>query len=557
MTPFENNDIDQLLTQVEALLQDERPVEALDLIERARRLEPRHAWMMLFRGVALGQLGRIDEAVDQLIAAADEHTDDIDIQVDTARHLSLFGQAQDALICANRAIAIDAEDEGAHAVLGEVLERLGRISEAVPSRELALLGDPDDADSRYYLAVDLCDLGRYQEAYEVAEPLFGEFADDADIVRLHGACLSYLGRHTDALIKWAELERLEGVTPNLLHNRASTLDVLGRHEEALATIDEAVLAEPDVAVNYYTRGMINEHLERNGDAIEDYLIALAYDHEHIEAAINLVELAAAIDAVDTTLVRVNRLLDAEPSSAKLAYARGRLEMEAGEFVTGQEHIEEAVRREPQLAVGWYTLSILYAVTGNPEKAVNAADRALLEFPDDPGLWLNRGQALHDLKRYPEAMDCYDKAAVLAPDDGIPWFHLGRLLLLDLERPQDARGVLREALRLTPDNDSAAWMLALCYLRLGQTAEAEQELQRLMVGYPDHLWGRLVQAALHAQRGEIDDAFTNLRIATEQGYDTRLLLHEPLFEPLWADPRFDGMLRGATKRHRHPEGRIFE
>lgn len=551
MTPYEN-EIDELLSQAEVLLQDEKPIEALALLDRARSIEPRHGWTMLFRGVALGQLGRADEAVEQLISAADEQREDIDIQVDAARHLSVLDQYQDALICAQRALTLDDADAGALAVAGEAMERLGRITEAVPLREEALVHDPTDVDSRYYLAVNLCDLGRYEEAFTVAMPLIEEFSDDPDIIRLHGACLSYLGRHHEALSRWAELERLEGITPNLLHNRASTLDVLGLHDEAMMTIDEAIALEPDIALNYYTRGMINEHRQDDVAAIEDYLAALVRDPDHLDASINLVEVAVALNVVPTVLERVDHLLTFNPTAAKLVYARGRLLMETSEMEEGIQAIELAVRLEPSLGVGWYTLTILYGMTGDIEKAVTAAQHALRFFPDDPGLWFNRGLALHDLRRYPEAMACYDRATTLAPDDPMPWLQMARMLLLDLERPADARGALKEVLLLQPDNQSAKWMLGLSCLRLGRVDEADQVAHDLIGTDPDHLWGRLVRAAMYANQGNLDAAFADLQVAAMQGYDTRLLLSEPLFEALWSDPRFDECLRGSSESAENPE-----
>ena len=536
MIPFEN-ELDQLLTQAEALLQDQKPMEALDLLERARTLEPHHAWTMLFRGVALGQLGRTEEAVPQLIGAADDHIEDIDVQVDAARHLSLLEYHQDALICANRAVEIDANDAGAHAVRAEVLERLGRINESLPSRETALALDPDDTDSRYYLAVDLCDIGRYDEAYETAQPLFEQFLDDPDIVRLHGACLSYLDRHQEALAKWAELERLEGVNPNLLHNRASTLDALGLHDEALATISETIDLEPDEALNYYTRGMIYENAGDYEAAIADYLTALTQDVNHLDAAINLVELATSVDATRMVLDRISVLREEHPDSAKLLYVFGRLAMDVNELELAQRTLEEAILREPGLGICWYTLAMLYSMDGRPEAAMAATDRALREFPDDAALWLTRGQALQDLRRFPEAMECYDQAATVLPDDDTPWFYLGRLLLLELDRPLAARGALKEALRLHPDNDAAMWMLALCQLRTGQSAEGSLLIQQLLSRDPDHLWGRLLRAAWYVQQGELELALTDLQYAASQGYETQLLLNEPLFEPLWSDTRF--------------------
>ncbi len=168
--------------------------------------------------------------------------------------------------------------------------------------------------------------------------------------------------------------------------------------------------------------------------------------------------------------RINQLLEKEPSSAKLLYVFGRLAMDMGDLSLAQHALEEAILREPALGICWYTLAMLYSMSGDFKAALAATDRALRDFSDDIALWLTRGQALQDLQRIPEAMECYDRATTIAPDDDMPWFYLGRLLLLELDRPIHARGVLKEALRLHPENDAAMWMLALCHLRTGQSAK---------------------------------------------------------------------------------------
>ncbi len=507
MTPFEN-ELDQLLTKAEELLQDQKPVEALAVLERAQTLEPQYAWTILFRGVALGQLGRTEEAVPQLISAADSQSDDIDIQVDAARHLSVLEYYQDALVCANRAIGIDPYDAGAHAVHAEVLERLGRIEEAVPSRESAIVLDPEDTDSRYYLAVNYCDVGRYQEAFATAQPLFTQFLDDPDILRLHGACLSYLEHHEEALSKWAELERLEGVNTNLLHNRASTLDALGRSDEALATISEAIEDEPEIALNYYTRGMIHEHAGDNDHAIDDYLLALTLDPNHLDAAINLVELTTQENSSRQVMERVQLLREHEPSSAQLLYVLGRLAMDQGDQVQAKQTLESAIQREPALGICWYALAMLYSITGEPDAALAATDRALREFSDDVALWLARGQALQDLGRI--GIDGLLRSRHGDVAGGRYALVLPGPPALARTRPSAPRARrVKRGVALDPENDAAMWMLALCYLRTGRCNDGFRLIQRLLTGDPSHLWGHLLRAAWHVQRHELRAALQDL------------------------------------------------
>ena len=54
--------------------------------------------------------------------------------------------------------------------------------------------------------------------------------------------------------------------------------------------------------------------------------------------------------------------------------------------------------------------------GNFEDALSFFEQALLQKPDDPDLWNNKGIALRSLGRYEEASDCYNKSLELDPRD---------------------------------------------------------------------------------------------------------------------------------------------
>ena len=378
MTSFEN-ELELLLTQAEEMLQSNRPAEALSFLDRARKIQPRHAWAMLFRGVALIQLGKTLEAVETLITAADENQQDIDIQVDAARHLTRLNHFQDALICARRALELNAFDAGAHAACGEALEELARIEEAVQHREMAIQYDADDVDSRYCLAADLCDLSRFDEASAVAQPLFTDFADDPDIIRLQGACLSYQGDHFQALKCWAQIERLEGLSSSLLHNRAGSLDIIGRYAEALATINEAIEMDPDEALNYYTRGMIHEHLHDDAAAIDDYLASLARDPDSLDTVVNLLDLSFTLDIATLVLERTRHIFPGNPPYAKLRYAQGRLLIETGRLKSAVRKLQSSVALEPSLGIAWYSLMLLYGMLGDTQGVLNTSEYALRFF----------------------------------------------------------------------------------------------------------------------------------------------------------------------------------
>ena len=56
--------------------------------------------------------------------------------------------------------------------------------------------------------------------------------------------------------------------------------------------------------------------------------------------------------------------------------------------------------------------------------------------DDSAAWHNKGNSLADLKRYEEAIGCYDKAIRIDPENYDAWSNKGNSLVI-LERYEEA------------------------------------------------------------------------------------------------------------------------
>ncbi|MDR1918248.1 MAG: tetratricopeptide repeat protein [Tannerellaceae bacterium] len=85
-------------------------------------------------------------------------------------------------------------------------------------------------------------------------------------------------------------------------------------------------------------------------------------------------------------------------------------------------------------------------------------------------WLDEGRALYNKGEYEDAMDCYDKAIALDPDDAFVWHYKG--IALDcIERYTEAITCYDKTLELKPD-DIYVWILKgelLCKLKEYQEA----------------------------------------------------------------------------------------
>ena len=90
---------------------------------------------------------------------------------------------------------------------------------------------------------------------------------------------------------------------------------------------------------------------------------------------------------------------------------------------------------------------------NPEQALEYLTKAVKIDPKAVGIWLDRGNVLHLLKRHDEAMRCYEKVLEIDQGYGMAWTNKGNLLL-ELGRHEEARRCYDRALEIDPGDEKA-------------------------------------------------------------------------------------------------------
>jgi tetratricopeptide (TPR) repeat protein len=91
--------------------------------------------------------------------------------------------------------------------------------------------------------------------------------------------------------------------------------------------------------------------------------------------------------------------------------------------------------------------------GEYQRAIDLYDLALNLKPDEHEAWSNKGIALDDLGRYEEAIKCYDEAIKIKPDKHETWFNKG-VALGKLGRYEEAIKCYDEAIKIKPDKHTA-------------------------------------------------------------------------------------------------------
>lgn len=105
------------------------------------------------------------------------------------------------------------------------------------------------------------------------------------------------------------------------------------------------------------------------------------------------------------------------------------------------------------AAEWYNRGVELSKLGRYEEAVDCYDQAINLDPNDASTWYGKGCALSGLARYLEEIECYDRAIKLDPQYTSAWYNKG-VALSALGRNEEAIQCYNEVLRLDPGDELA-------------------------------------------------------------------------------------------------------
>jgi len=424
-----------LLAQGANALAEDRPIEAEQLLAAYLVDDPACGMALFLHGVALLDLGRIEEARSALQAAVEADPDDASGHAVLARIEFERGDLEAAARSLERAVAC-APEEGAHwTSLGLVYFQQDRWNEAYDALLTAVELDPEDAAAhralgRLYVGVAEFELA--ERAYRTALAL------QPGDVGLHVALahvLRDLARPAEALDVYRAALLLEPENPALLANVASSLLELHRTHEARDAFERALALLPrsgvEVALVSLNYGGLLESIGDLDGAEAAYLDAaeaapdLGRAHEargmlalHLgderQAVASLREAQRLSDLEPEHLLEYTLLLErrgewqAAAEGAELLLQHGRGEAEHGDddpeqvyrcarlFLhsrqEGVHDVQRAVQLLRSLVAGdlehhpgaWELLAEALAETGALEEAIGAMDGALaVARPDGP------------------------------------------------------------------------------------------------------------------------------------------------------------------------------
>ncbi|MBV9462391.1 MAG: tetratricopeptide repeat protein, partial [Bradyrhizobium sp.] len=178
------------------------------------------------------------------------------------------------------------------------------------------------------------------------------------------------------------------------------------------------------------------------------------------------------------------------------YEAGHAHRQAGRSLEAQGCCEQALAMDSYHADSLHLMGLLSLDAKQHDHAVEWFSRAIRRDPK-PLYLTSLGAALLAQARFNEAVQVFDKAVQLKPDDADLWKNLGHALS-EAGRPADAALTFQQALKLNPHHVEAALKSGFLLLELERYEEAIKLFDLYGELQPDH--ADVLQARAIAQHG---------------------------------------------------------
>ena len=286
---------------------------------------------------------------------------------------------------------------------------------------------------------------------------------------------------------------------------------------ALPVLQRLIDDAPQSADAHYAYAHAAMHYRHYSDAVDESRRALALDPSSDSILILLSRALASSGKRDEALPLLEARVHASPDDLALRLAYAALLADAARYGTARGELEAVLKFHPGNLDVLYTLGLLSLEDKDLAAAEDYFTRLLKtgKRNDDANYYL--GQVAEGQKRYPQALDWYNKVG-----DGDRWFQaqtaIGRSLVeggspdaagnffdelvagdpdnevsirlaegqvfSDLGQDAFALKIYDQALKVRPDDDDLLYARALVLEQGGQADKAESDLRSILIRQPD-------------------------------------------------------------------------
>ena len=316
----------------------ERYAEAVELLDKAEKIDGRYSEIYRFRMKAYDKMGESAKAVDDAVKYLEK--EDISDNSDPA--------------------------------FGEIL--LKRYNYAVAKIKAAIKNNENPMVLRLLLASLYENKGDYVPALKEYDSLMNDYGDYPMIHQNKADCYDNLGMLDKAI---EEATEAMGDEPGYFDYclRGGYYRDAGRYEEALADYTSAIEDAPDLAYGYYERGLCYKLIGDFKKAMEDYNLGVDMDENDSYLFLLRGKLLLAQGEKDKADADFERILQIDTTAEGNTFRMYALHF-LGKDDEAAKCMQDVIDKEPDDKGNYYNKACLYSLMGRLDEAVEAFKKCL-------------------------------------------------------------------------------------------------------------------------------------------------------------------------------------
>jgi putative PEP-CTERM system TPR-repeat lipoprotein len=508
--------------------------EALAVYRKILELKPNYLpahVALITRQLASGRIDQAARQFEELRKLAPASAQTAYVRAELLYRQKNFAEAREAIQLFLRAIP---DSVPGRQLAGAIEFELKSYVNAERYLQAVLAKAPKTGVARKILIASYLRGGRPDKALDVLRPILDEIDGDSNLLALAGEVFMQHGDAGKASGYFARAAALDPGNSSKQTALALALLASGQTEMAYRELEKIAASDSGIQADLalIASQMQNHGFDQALKSIEkleikradDPLIAPLADNLRGAALLGQRDLAGARTSFESAL-RKNP--DYYPAVANLA----RLDMDAGKPEDAKQRFQDVLTRNPGSSLALLALAGLEARTGGktdevaalinkavaanpadivahlalinfhlgakqPEKAVTAAQEALLAWPDNPEILDAAGRAQQAAGNHHQALSLYARLSDKNPGAIEPYLHMAEIHVAAKDR-NAAMQSLRKALSIQPDSIEAQRGVIVLQLYDGRIAEAVATARNIQRQFPRNPVGYLLEGDAQA------------------------------------------------------------
>jgi len=363
-----------------------------------------------------------------------------------------------------------------HFIRGVVLDQQGEVTRAISEYRRALKYDSTAASIYLALAEDYVALKLYDDAML---QLYAALQLDSTNV----AALEFL---SDLMLEAGQFDsaislarRLITLNPDEIRYKRNLAGIflrLNQPAEAIIQYEEILKQHPDDAETLSQMSSLYIALKDFQKALDVsrrlYALDSTDDRVNFTIASLLAELKRPAEA-DSFFARA---IDLNPDDPRYFTNWAYLHISEKDYLRAIDILHKGALHHPRAAEIWAMLGSAYERAGQDSSALKALDHALELDATQLGPYITLGYIYDDRGEFEKALEVYNQALAIAPDDPLLLNNYAYLLAQRKIRLDEALDKVQRALVKSPDNPSYLDTMGWVYFGLGDYQKAMQFLR---------------------------------------------------------------------------------